>query len=221
MKNPSFLLPAFFIPGPNHIYIRAYINFYLSFANRCFIVIVGIHLPPLIPSIMFGLTKTLIITGIITISSSCASVVSRSGYFVTVDSSPSDAIVTINDRYGHLVFKGETPAHVKLRSGAGFFTGAVYEVIISKKGFATKTVELRSSLNGWYFGNVLLSSFGLIGMLIVDPITGAMFRLNKTAVNETLEPELKTAVAQGPQLRIYDVNEIPASWKDKLVAIDQ
>jgi hypothetical protein len=39
-------------------------------------------------------------------------------------------------------------------------------------------------------------------------------------VNETLETDAKTAATtQTHQLRIYDINEIPESWKSKLVAI--
>ena len=42
---------------------------------------------------------------------------------------------------------------------------------------AQATVDTR--MNGWYFGNILFG--GLIGLFIVDPATGAMWRLPKTA----------------------------------------
>jgi hypothetical protein len=61
---------------------------------------------------------------------------------------------------------------------------------------------------------------GLLGLLIVDPASGAMYKLKQLDVNETLETDAKTAAAtQTHQLRIYDINEIPESWKSKLVAI--
>lgn len=167
---------------------------------------------------MYSLTKTLAIAGLISISTSCASIVSKTSYPVTVDSSPRGAEVTITDRRGDLVFGGKTPVLVKLKSGAGFFKNAKYSVKISKEGFTSKTVELRATLNGWYFGNLVFG--GLLGLLVVDPLTGAMYKLKQTDVNETLQNDIKTAsVTQTPQLRIYDINEIPESWKRKLVAI--
>ncbi|MDA8868601.1 hypothetical protein N9H91_02170 [Pseudomonadales bacterium] len=47
--------------------------------------------------------------------------------------------------------------------------------MLNKVGFSPKEYTLNSSVDGWYFGNLLLG--GLIGMLIVDPITGAMYNL--------------------------------------------
>ena len=166
---------------------------------------------------MLSLTKTLVIAGLITIGCSCASIVSKTSYPVTVDSEPRDADVTITNRRGQEIFTGKTPALVKLKSGAGFFTNAIYEVRISKEGYTSKSVALRATLNGWYFGNLLFG--GLIGLLIVDPATGAMYKLKETAVIEKLEINSKTTAVQNHQLRIYDINDIPASWKDKLVAI--
>jgi len=167
---------------------------------------------------MLTLTKNLIFASLIVISSSCASIVSKTSYPVTVDSSPRDASVTITDRHGTEVYSGKTPALVRLKSGAGFFKAAQYAVTISKPGFASKTVNLRASVNGWYFGNIVFG--GVIGFLIVDPATGAMYRLNTLDVNETLASTPGNASASAePKLRIYDISEIPASWKSKLVAM--
>ncbi|WP_207510207.1 PEGA domain-containing protein [Longitalea luteola] len=158
------------------------------------------------------------LAGLITLSSSCATIVSKSSYMVTVDSTPRDAQVTVTNRNDEQVYSGRTPALVRLKSGAGFFRAAAYEIKISKEGFATQTVSIRASLNGWYIGNLLFG--GLIGFLIVDPATGAMYRLKELDINETLHQETKTtAVTQTPQLHIYDINNIPESWKNKLVAI--
>jgi hypothetical protein len=48
-----------------------------------------------------------------------------------------------------------------------------------------------------------------------------MYRLKDTNVVESLVPDYKTAgtTQQTPQLKIYDINEIPETWKSKLVAI--
>ena len=40
--------------------------------------------------------------------------------------------------------------------------------------------QVSSSLNGWYWGNILVG--GLIGMLIVDPISGAMYEIDNPSL---------------------------------------
>ena len=166
--------------------------------------------------------KPLVVFGLITISTSCASIVSKTKYPVTIDSAPRGASVTIVNKRGDQVYTGVTPSLVKLKSGGGFFQNAIYTITLSKEGFTTKTIELKATLNGWYFGNVLFG--GLLGLLIIDPATGAMYKLKITDVNETLLPaqgsgNTTSADVKNPGLRIYDINEIPASWKSKLEAI--
>ncbi|MCG2921469.1 hypothetical protein KZ305_25620, partial [Escherichia coli] len=48
----------------------------------------------------------------------------------------------------------------------------------------TQTMQVKSRLNGWYFGNIIFG--GLIGILVVDPMTGAMFTLSPKDVNAVL-----------------------------------
>lgn len=167
---------------------------------------------------MFSLTKAMVISGLIVVSSSCASIVSKTSYPVTVDSTPREASVTIKNRRGEQVFTGKTPAVARLKSGAGFFKNAKYSVTISKPGFADKTVELTATINGWYFGNLVFG--GLLGLLIIDPATGAMYKLKQTDVNETLQSQNSTtSTSNEHKLRIMDLNEVPESWKSKLVEV--
>ncbi|MDA1343699.1 MAG: hypothetical protein O2966_07555 [Proteobacteria bacterium] len=62
-----------------------------------------------------------------------------------------------------------------MASGAGYFDGDKYTLSFKKEGFQEKIATLDTEVNGWYFGNILFG--GIIGMLIVDPSTGAMFKL--------------------------------------------
>ena len=164
-------------------------------------------------------TKTLITAALFFVLSSCATLFSKTSYPVTIDSNPRDADITITNRRGEQIYTGGTPAVVKLKTGSGYFRRGIYQIKISKEGYATKTVEIRATLNGWYFGNIFY--FQTIGFLVVDPFTGAMYRINQLDVNETLEEVNKTAAStqQEPQLHIYDINQIPETWKSKLVAI--
>ena len=149
--------------------------------------------------------------------SSCASIVSKSRYPISINSTPSEAKITITDKKGIEVFTGNTPATVKLNAGAGFFSKARYQVKFEKNGYQAKTVPIDFKLDGWYFGNILVG--GAIGMLIIDPATGAMFKLDTEFLNETLVPNEQSIVfAQG--LNILDINELPASWKSHLIALN-
>ncbi|GAK35652.1 peptidase associated/transthyretin-like domain-containing protein [Bacteroides graminisolvens] len=163
-------------------------------------------------------TCALLLSGIIILGSSCASIVSKSKYPITINSRPSDAKITITDKKGVTVFSGLTPAMLKLDAGAGFFSKARYQVTFEKDGYVSRTVPVNFKLDGWYFGNILFG--GLIGLLIVDPATGAMYKIDTEFLDETLEKENGGVSAKANELRILDINDIPAEWKEKLVAIN-
>ncbi|MGB4473950.1 MAG: PEGA domain-containing protein, partial [Bacteroidales bacterium] len=116
--------------------------------------------------------------------SSCASIVSKSTYPLSINSSPSNAKVSITDKKGKEIYLGNTPATVKLNAGAGFFSKAEYQVKFSSPGYDDKIVPITFKLDGWYFGNLLLG--GVLGMLIIDPATGAMWKIETEFLNETL-----------------------------------
>jgi len=147
---------------------------------------------------------------------SCATIVSKTVYPVRIDSNPEKAKVTVADRNGKEIYNGLTPANISLRSSAGFFKKAIYTVTFTKAGYKERTVEVAATLNGWYFGNVVFG--GLIGFLVVDPATGAMYRLNDVAIEETLE-ETKAITQQTHTLQIKDINKIPEAWKKALVKL--
>lgn len=113
----------------------------------------------------------------------CASIVSDSKYPVAVTSSPSGAAYEIVNEGGVSVRSGVTPDEVTLRAGAGYFDGEKYTVTYRKDGYTSSTQTLESGIDGWYWGNIVIG--GLIGMLIVDPATGAMYMLPEK-INSTL-----------------------------------
>ncbi|MCL2097720.1 MAG: hypothetical protein FWH23_03050 [Bacteroidales bacterium] len=147
--------------------------------------------------------------------SSCASIVSKSSYPLSINSTPSGAEMSITDKKGKEIYVGNTPAVVELKAGAGFFSRAEYQVRFSSPGYNDKIVPVTFKLDGWYFGNILLG--GLIGMLIVDPATGAMWKMETEFLNETLLP---TIVSISPEMQILNINDIPEDWKEYLVQLD-
>jgi len=166
---------------------------------------------------MINKITILLFTGVILIFSSCASIVSKSSYPISINSTPSEANISITNKKGIEIFSGNTPATLKLNSGSGFFGKAQYQVTFSKNGYDSKTVPVDFKLDGWYFGNLLVG--GVIGMLIVDPATGAMYKLDTEFLNENLSAS--TVSVEKEELIIYGINEIPSEWVKHLVALDK
>ena len=69
-----------------------------------------------------------------------------------------------------------------------------------KAGYKTSEVRIHSTINGWYFGNLLLG--GVIGMVVVDPLTGAMYTLSPDHIQETLTPTQRSGIKKAGGLGI-------------------
>jgi len=165
---------------------------------------------------IFTKTSVLALTTAVLLSS-CASIVSRSSYPVYIRTNPAGATVTITDKHGMEVYKGTSPSHVTLRSGAGFFSKAQYQVKLTSDGYSEKIVPINYKVNGWYFGNLLIG--GVVGMLIIDPATGAMWRIIDPIVDETLDKSLATAKT-APSLSIVDFKNVPEDLKKRIVRVN-
>lgn len=152
---------------------------------------------------------------VLLISTSCASIVSKSSYPIHIKSNPTEARIIITDRDGIEVYDGLTPASLTLDASAGFFRKAQYTISFEKEGYAPTTIPVVFKLDGWYFGNLLFG--GLVGLLIVDPATGAMYKLSTEYVSETLTP--LQANTKPEELKIYTIDQIPADLKGSLVKI--
>jgi len=117
------------------------------------------------------------------------------------------------NRKGEEVYMGKTPATATLKASAKYMSGERYTVTISKDGFEDHVVYIDSKIEGWYWGNILLG--GLVGMLVVDPLTGAMYRLNTKTVDVSLEKDADSA-----ELRVVDINALPDNMKKDLVKLN-
>lgn len=107
----------------------------------------------------------------------CASIVSKSSWPVSVQSEPAGADFVIVRADGTTVTTGKTPQIVTLDSGNGYFKRGTYTIRTMRKGKVVGEQELTATMNGWYWGNFVFG--GLIGFVIVDPLTGAMYKLPK------------------------------------------
>ncbi|MDN3234528.1 MULTISPECIES: hypothetical protein [Pseudomonas] len=147
--------------------------------------------------------------------SGCASILGDSQYPVHVSSAPAGATFEITDKAGRVVHSGNTPSTVTLKSGRGYFKGETYTLKFHNPGYADKTVTLDSSVSGWYWGNILLG--GVIGMLIVDPATGAMFKLPEGVSADMGKPVAQVSKDNG--VTVMTLDKVPAELRSSLVQI--
>ena len=146
----------------------------------------------------------------------CASIVGKDAFPVTINSNPDGANIIIQDERGKKVFSGTTPTTVTLTAGESYFHAKSYNITFSKPGYAEQYVEVKATLSGWYFGNILFG--GLIGILIVDPITGKMWKL-PADVSANLSQKLSSNQNQ-PTLQIMTLNQVPENIRKSLIEIN-
>lgn len=116
---------------------------------------------------------------------SCATIVKGKTEKVDFHSTPAGATVTVNDSDGKQMMQGVTPCSFELKRGAGWFKKATYGVLFELEGYNSHQVDLFGRVNGWFIGGNLVFG-GIIGWLIVDPATGAMWTMAKKPVEVEL-----------------------------------
>lgn len=159
------------------------------------------------------LTMGVLVAGMV-FASGCASILSDSDYPVTIKSNPPGANFTVTDEAGLDVHSGVTPDTINLAASDGFFSSANYIIKYQMAGYREQSFELRPGMDGWYIGNIMFG--GLIGILVVDPATGAMWKLPEIA-NVNLQPSTASAAMGG--LTIASINQVPEEVKSELVKI--
>jgi hypothetical protein len=117
--------------------------------------------------------------------SACATILDHRSQHFSLQSIPDNADFEIREaRHGkQVVARGTTP----------FFVPGSYLVSLRKPGYVSQDVEVRASLNGELLVEhpmaLILTPWPVVGMLIVDPATGAMWELDvPTAFTLPKEP---------------------------------
>ncbi len=154
---------------------------------------------------------------------SCATLVSKSEYPVRISSDPSGVKISIKNRDGIEVYSGITPTTVSLKAGAGYFKGEEYVVsftnIVNGKTFIQKA-KIQRNLDPWYTvgnaGNFILSGvFGIMGWLIIDPASGAMWTL------DNLHVDINNDYSKiNNKIHIVTIDDVPNHLKNKLIRIN-
>lgn len=112
----------------------------------------------------FGLILSLI---------SCATIMKGSSQEINFSSNPSGAQIKING-----TSLGSTPAVLKLK------TGDEHSVRLELNGYMPYETKISKSLSGWMWGNIV---FGGIPGLVVDFITGAVYKLSPEQISAQLQ----------------------------------
>jgi hypothetical protein len=151
-------------------------------------------------------------------SSGCATIVSRSSQEITIASVPEGAAVKINNKSGAAVHSGNTPLTVTLKKGRGYFKAERYTIHFAKDGYHAHDITVEGEVNGWYFGNILFG--GLIGLLAVDPATGAMYTLKPKEVSTTLDALKVSRHGKEQTLTVVLIEDVPQELLGQLIRID-
>jgi hypothetical protein len=115
----------------------------------------------------------------------CASIVSGRRADVAIHSYPSNAHVVVHDDQGRSVASLNTPGVVSLKRNRRYFLPARYTAVIEAPGHQTAEVPIRSTINPWILGNVVV---GGIPGLVVDNATGAAWKPRRTEIHQELFP---------------------------------
>lgn len=117
----------------------------------------------------------------------CASIVHGGNREISIATQPPGATASVRKSGGDItevVAVEKTPCTVSLDPKKGYFSGQSYTLRLEMPGYKVTEVELTPKMSGWYWGNLLVG--GLIGMLAVDPATGAMWNISPDKIDRTL-----------------------------------
>jgi PEGA domain len=106
----------------------------------------------------------------------CATIIHGSKQQVAIISDPRKARIEIDG-----IALGQTPYVARLTRGNNHL------VKIELEGYLPYEMKLKSKLDGWFFGNIVLG--GLIG-IVIDVATGSMYRLSPKDVTTQLNSSL-------------------------------
>lgn len=119
----------------------------------------------------------------------CASIIGSTSETITVSSSVEGAKLTVYDEDSFPVWGATTPTAVRLKKKAGYFSGNTYSLKLEKPGYQTQMKTLDTELSVLYWGNLIFG--GVLGLFIVDPLTGAMWTFEDDKVYFDMHKEEK------------------------------
>lgn len=147
---------------------------------------------------MEKLTRFILLSMVSWLLGSCATIISGSRQTIKISSQPIQATVFINE-----VKIGKTPLEKSLKRNQN------YNVVIELDGYQPYETLIKKEFNAWYIGNIVLG--GIIG-LIIDPITGAMYKLSPKELNANLNKGV-SFTTKGKDIYLAVSLKIDPNWQ--------
>jgi hypothetical protein len=121
----------------------------------------------------------------------CATIMAGDTQTLEIDSSPPGARLTLLDESGRPAYQATTPARLQIRRGEGWRQHADYRLKLEKPGYRPIGFELKWKREPWFWANWLLAPVGLgfVGLLIVDPLSGAMWKVDPETLTLPMTPD--------------------------------
>ena len=166
--------------------------------------------------------KRVLIAAVAVLSlSGCASIMEAGGtQEIKINSVPEGAAISVFDKEGVVAHTGRTPLVLEMERSHGYFDPESYTLLIRKKGYKPQTITLESIPAGWYVGNLFIG--GLLGMLVVDPYTGGIYRLEPdeaTKANKNVKFDTPAGTQIPSTLTIMLVEDLPPAQQAQLQPI--
>lgn len=151
----------------------------------------------------------------------CASIVHSGNRSIAINTDPPGATASVRKTGGGLndvVAVQKTPCTVSLDPKGGYFKGQSYTLRLEMPGYRTTEVELTSKMSGWYWGNLLIG--GLIGMLAVDPATGAMWNIEPNKIEHKLQGEQASLIKNQTGFVVVLVSDLTPAEREHSVRLN-
>lgn len=129
---------------------------------------------------------------------SCATIVNGPTQKIAVYSIPSSADVWIDGN-----FEGQTPLQARLSRSEDHL------LKIELPGYEPYTARITRSLSGWLIGNIVFG--GIIG-IVIDAVSGSMYKLNPEQINAHLR-KIGAKATKGEECYLFVVAEPDTSWE--------
>jgi hypothetical protein len=148
----------------------------------------------------------------------CATIVHSGPRPISVASTPAGAKVSIYDRSNTLVMTNTTPFVAPLNTKFGYFKSQTYRLVFEMPAYQSAEVQLDSSVSGWYWANLVFG--GVIGMLIVDPLTGAMYNLEPEKIEQSLTTQQAEVIRTGNGLLVVLASQATEHERAAMVRVN-
>jgi hypothetical protein len=171
------------------------------------------------------LARCVVAAGIVAVSffaGGCASIVHNGNRSIAISTDPPGATASIRKTGGtainDVVVVEKTPCTVSLDPRQSYFRGQSYTLRLELDGYQMTEIALTPQMSGWYWGNLLIG--GLIGMLAVDPATGAMWNITPEKIEQKLPAARSALIKNKTGFVVVLESELTPAEREHMVRVN-